>query len=142
MAADQEAIVTTFMDLWGDGTLEHPQVDEIVEMFTDDAVWQLWVPGGPTLRGREAIRKDIARQGRFATHMRCGPIHLSSTDRVVFTERLDTFRSGEVTVQHALVAVFELEPDGRISAWREYFDPGDVDRQLKAAGASVPRVGT
>ena len=140
MGAEQEVLISRFMRLWGDGSAEQPDVDAIVEMLTEDAVWQLWVPGGPTLRGRDAIRKDIARQVTFATHMRCGPTHVSSTDRVVFTERLDTFRSGEMTVQHALVAVFEIEPDGRISAWREYFDPGDVDRQLRTAGASVPRV--
>jgi limonene-1,2-epoxide hydrolase len=139
MGAEQEAIVSRFMGLWGDGTVEEPDVDAIVSMFTDDAVWQLWIPGGPTLRGREAIRRDIARQVTFARFMRCGPIAMASTDRVVFTERLDTFRSGEVTVQHALVAVFEIEADGLISAWREYFDPGDVGQQLKTAGAQVPR---
>jgi limonene-1,2-epoxide hydrolase len=139
MGATQEAIITTFMGLWGDGTVEEPDVEAIVTMFTEDAVWQLWVPGGPILRGRDAIRRDIARQVTFARFMRCGPIHIASTDRVVLTERLDTFRSGDVTVHHALVAVFEVEPDGLISAWREYFDPGDVDRQLKAARVAVPR---
>jgi limonene-1,2-epoxide hydrolase len=139
MGAEQEAIVGRFMDLWGDGTIEEPDVDAIVAMFTEDAVWQLWIPGGPTLRGRDAIRKDIARQVTFARYMRCGPTAVASTDRVVFTERLDTFRSGDVTVQHALVAVFDIEPDGLISAWREYFDPGDVNRQLRAAKAEVPR---
>ena len=139
MGATQEAIVSRFMTLWGDGTVELPDVEAIVSMFTEDAVWQLWIPGGPTLRGREAIRKDIGRQITFASHMRCGPIHIASTDRVVFTERLDTFRSGDVTVQHALVAVFEVEADGLISAWREYFDPGDIDQQLKAARVAVPR---
>jgi limonene-1,2-epoxide hydrolase len=139
VGAEQEAIVSRFMDLWGDGTTEEPEVDAIVAMFTDDATWQLWIPGGPTLRGRDAIRRDISRQLTFATHMRCGPTAMASTDRVVFTERLDTFRSGEVTVEHALVAVFELDPDGLISAWREYFDPGDVNKQLAAAKAEVPR---
>jgi limonene-1,2-epoxide hydrolase len=142
VAAAQEEVVSRFMRLWGDGTVELPAVDAIVEMLTEDAVWQLWVPGGPTLRGRAAIRRDIGRQVTFATHMRCGPTRVASTDTTVFTERLDTFRSGEVTVQHALVAVFELEPDGLISAWREYFDPGDVDRQLRTAGGSVPRADT
>lgn len=139
MGASQEAIVERFMGLWGDGTVEQPDVEAIVSMFTEDAVWQLWIPGGPTLCGREAIRRDIARQVTFARFMRCGPAHIASTDRVVFTERLDTFRSGEVTVQHSLVAVFEIEPDGLIAAWREYFDPGDVNRQLKSANAAVPR---
>jgi limonene-1,2-epoxide hydrolase len=137
---EQEATVSRFMALWGDGTIEEPDVDAIVSMFTEDAIWQLWMPGGPTLRGREAIRRDIARQTTFARYMRCGPTAVASTDSVVFTERLDTFRSGQVTVQHALVAVFEIEPDGLISAWREYFDPGDVNRQLRAAEVEVPRV--
>jgi limonene-1,2-epoxide hydrolase len=140
VGAAQEAVVTKFMDAWGDGTIEEPDVETIVSMFSDDAVWQLWIPGGPTLVGKDAIRVDIARQVTFARYLGCGPIHMTSNDRVVFTERLDTFRSGELTVQHALVAVFEVEPDGLISAWREYFDPGDVNRQLKAANAVVPRV--
>ena len=33
-----------------------------MSMLSDDIVWQLWVPGGPTLRGRDAIRADIERQ--------------------------------------------------------------------------------
>jgi limonene-1,2-epoxide hydrolase len=139
VGAAQEAIVTKFMELWGDGTIEEPDVDAIVEMFSEDAVWQLWIPGGPTLRGREAIRKDIARQVTFARFMRCGSIHIASVGGVVFTERLDNFRSGEITVNHALVAIFEVDDAGLISAWREYFDPGDVNRQLKAANAVVPR---
>jgi limonene-1,2-epoxide hydrolase len=128
------------MALWGDGTIAEPDVDAIVEMFTEDAVWQLWVPGGPTLHGREAIRRDIGRQISFATFLRCGPTAIASTDSTVFTERLDTFRAGDAIVQHALVAVFEIEPDGLISSWREYFDPGDVNEQLRAARVEVPRV--
>ena len=88
MGAAQEAVVTRFMEAWGDGTIEEPDVETIVSMFT---------------------------------------------------ERLDNVRSGDLTVEHALVAIFEVEPDGLISAWREYFDPGDVNRQLKAAQAVVPR---
>src|SRR5580698_7568418 len=96
MGAEQEAIVSRFMELWGDGTIENPDVDAIASMFAEDAVWQLWIPGGPTLRGRDAIRRDIARQGTFARFMRCGPTAIASTGHVVFTERLDTFRSGDL----------------------------------------------
>jgi limonene-1,2-epoxide hydrolase len=133
MGAEQEAIVTRFMDAWGDGTQEEPDAETILSMFTDDAVWQLWIPGGPELRGRDAIREDIGRQLTFARFMRCGPVHMASTDHVVFTERRDTFVSNGTTIVHHLVAVFDLTGDGLISAWREYFDPGDVNRQLKEA---------
>jgi len=136
MGAAEEAVVSAFMSAWGDGTQAEPDVDTILSMFTEDAVWQLWVPGGPILRGRAAIKADIRRQLGFATHMRCGPIAMVSNERQVFTERLDCFISRDVQIDHHLVAVFDISDDGRIEAWREYFDPEDVNRQIRAAGAN------
>jgi limonene-1,2-epoxide hydrolase len=136
MGVAEESVVKAFMSAWGDGTRPEPDLDTILPMFTDDAVWQLWVPGGPTLHGREAIKADIGRQLGFATHMRCGPIAMASDDHQVFTERLDRFNSKGVEIEHYLVAVFDISADGRIAAWREYFDPEDVNRQIRAAGAA------
>jgi limonene-1,2-epoxide hydrolase len=133
MGTAQELVIQEFMDAWGDGKQEEPDVEKILSMFSDDAVWQLWVPGGPTLQGREAIRADIERQLTFATFMRCGLVHITSNDRVVSTERVDHFQSRGHTIEHHLVAVFEVDRDGKIAAWREYFDPDDVNRQLRAA---------
>jgi limonene-1,2-epoxide hydrolase len=133
MGAAQETIVRQFMDAWGDGTREAPDIEKILSMFSDDVVWQLWIPGGPTLHGRDAIRADIERQLAFATFMQCGPVHVASNDRVVFTERVDHFRSNGETIEHQLVAVFEVDGAGKIAAWREYFDPEDVNRQLREA---------
>jgi limonene-1,2-epoxide hydrolase len=65
--------------------------------------------------------------------MRCGPIHVASNGGVVFTDRTDEFRSRDLVVEHHLVAVFEVDDDGKIAAWREYFDPEDVNRQLREA---------
>jgi len=133
MGVAEEALVIAFMAAWGDGTQAEPDIDTILAMFTEDAVWQLWVPGGPTLHGRDAIRADIRRQLGFSGHMRCGPIAVASNDRQVFTERLDRFTSNGVGIDHHLVAVFDVSEDGHIAAWREYFDPEDVNRQLRAA---------
>jgi limonene-1,2-epoxide hydrolase len=136
MGAAEEAVVTAFMSAWGNGTQAEPDVETILSMFTEDVVWQLWVPGGPILRGREMIKADIQRQLGFATHMRCGPLSVVSNDGQVFTERLDRFTSHGVQIHHHLVAVFDISDDGRIAAWREYFDPEDVNRQLRAALAN------
>jgi limonene-1,2-epoxide hydrolase len=133
MGTAAEVVVGEFMDAWGDGSQRDPDVEKIMSMLSDDIEWQLWVPGGPTLRGHEAIRADIARQLGFATFMRCGPVHIASTGNVVFTERTDEFRSRDRIVHHHLVAVFEVDDDGKIAAWREYFDPEDVNRQLREA---------
>ena len=85
MGAAEEAVVTAFMDAWGDGTQAEPDVDTILPMFT---------------------------------------------------ERVDQFTSNGIQVAHHLVAVFDISDDGHIAAWREYFDPEDVNRQLRAAAAS------
>jgi limonene-1,2-epoxide hydrolase len=138
LGSAEESIIKEFMDAWGNGTQEHPDIEKIVSMLSDDAVWQLWIPGGPTLRGREAIRNDIARQLSFATFMRCGAVHVASNGGVVFTERIDHFNSHGKTVEHHLVAVFEVNGQGKITAWREYFDPDDVNRQLRAAATASP----
>jgi limonene-1,2-epoxide hydrolase len=136
----QEEFIRRFLDAWGDGQLERPDVEVIAEALSEDVVWQLWMPGGPALRGKTAVVADIERQLVFATHMRCGVLAIASTDTTVVTERLDTFRSGEVTVEHSLCAVFELDGSGRIEAWREYFDVADLQRQLREAKATVPPV--
>lgn len=133
MGTAAEVVVGKFMDAWGDGSQREPDVEKIMSMLSDDIEWQLWVPGGPTLRGHEAIRADIERQLGFATFMRCGPVHIASKGNVVFTERTDEFRSRDRVVRHHLVAVFEVDDDGKIAAWREYFDPEDVNRQLREA---------
>lgn len=140
MGAIEEKVVQEFMDAWGDGETFSPDVDAIESMLSPDIVWQLWMPDGPTLRGREAVRNDIERQLGFATHMKCNPLSIASNGRTVFTERLDQFRSGDVLVKHSLCSVFELDEDNKIVAWREYFDVGDVERQLRKAKAVVPPV--
>lgn len=140
MGKVQEDVVLEFMALWGDGTQENPDIANIVPMFAEDAEWQLWVPGGPTLRGRDAIEKDIHRQLVFATYMQCGLLTMTSNDRTVITERTDHFISNGTRIDHHLVAVFEVDEDGKIAAWREYFDTADVNRQLTAVNATVPKV--
>jgi limonene-1,2-epoxide hydrolase len=141
MGAVQETFIRSFLDAWGDGESD-PDSEKILAAFADDAEWQLWVPGGPTLKGREAIGKDIERQLKFCNKMKCGLVSITSSDTQVITERHDTFVAGEVKVDHYLMAVYDLDENGKIKAWREYFDIGDVDRQLKAANAVVPKVGT
>jgi limonene-1,2-epoxide hydrolase len=46
------------------------------------------------------------------------------------TQRLDHFTIKGQRINHSLTAVFEVDDDGLIAAWREYFDSADVARQL------------
>lgn len=46
---------------------------------------------------------------------------IASTGSVVFTERVDRFVVGGKTIALPVAGVFELR-DGKIAAWRDYFD--------------------
>lgn len=127
MGKQQEDFIQEFCDLWGDGSDEsRPQVDKILAMMADDAEWQLWVPGGPTIKGKAALRKEIERQMEFATNNQCNIIHMTSSDHIVMTERSDKAVVRGKPMPHSMVAVYELNEDGLISHWREYLDTEDL----------------
>jgi limonene-1,2-epoxide hydrolase len=130
MAARVEDIVRTFCDAWGTNEAPLPNVDLIVDMFAEDGEWVLWVPGGPTITGRAAIRAEIVRQLTFSSDMRCGITKIVANGSTVMTERLDHFTMRGIRVAHALVAVFDLDDACKILSWREYFDTADIGRQL------------
>ena len=131
MGQRQEAIVRDFLSAWGDG-VRAPDVEKIASMFAPDGHWELYVPGGPVIRGRAAIRDEIHRQLGYVSFPQCGIVHMLSTDRMVATERVDHFIRDGKKVRHALMAMFELDDAGLVTAWREYFDTYDLSRQTGA----------
>lgn len=134
MARQQEEIIRRFCALWGDGSAEmRPQVEEILGMMTEDAQWQLWVPGGPVISGKDALRVEIERQMSFSSHNKLNILNIVSSDRVVMTERSDYALVRGVPMPHSMVAVYELNDEGLISAWREYLDTADLARKSGAS---------
>ncbi len=54
-------------------------------------------------------------------------VHIAAAGRVVLTERVDRFRFGGRAWSAVRAAgVFELNEDGRIAAWRDYFDMAEL----------------
>ena len=56
-------------------------------------------------------------------------LHLAVRDDVVLTERVDTLTLGQHSAELPVMGTFELR-DGRISAWRDYFDLAQVTALL------------
>jgi limonene-1,2-epoxide hydrolase len=130
MGLKQERFCEEFTKLWGDGTLERkPDVEKILAMMSADAEWQLWVPGGPIIRGREALRQEIHRQMRFATNNKCNIVNVLSNDNMVMQERSDYAVIRGRPCPHQMVAIYELDQDGLIKRWREYLDMADLMRK-------------
>lgn len=128
MGAKQEAMIRDMLSAWGDG-VRAPDVEKIVRAFAPDGAWTLYMPGGPTIRGRDALRAEIERQMTYVSLPQCNILHIASTDRVVMTERLDRVTKNGARVEHALTAVYELNDADEITAWREYFDTLDLAKQ-------------
>jgi limonene-1,2-epoxide hydrolase len=140
MGLAQEKFIREFCEAWGDGSFEKkPDVERILSMMSEDAEWQLWVPGGPIVRGRAALREEIHRQMRIATNNKCNIVNVLSNDRMVMQERSDTAIILGKSCPHQMVAIYELDEAGLIKRWREYLDMADLTRKMgvdeKFAGA-------
>jgi limonene-1,2-epoxide hydrolase len=139
MGLKQERRVLDMLAAWGDGSADsRPDLERILAAFAEDIEWQLWVPGGPLIRGREALRAEILRQMSYVTHNHCRTRHIVSSDHVVMTERDDYCVSNGVPMPHSMVAVYELNDAGLIRAWREYLDTADL---AKKKGVALDQVG-
>lgn len=98
-------------------------LDDAMSLVADDVVF-LPDPKAEPVRGREAIRALWTYyMGLFATYA-CEVTNLLASDRLVFAER--TERITRVDGQHVVLpvaSVFELDEAGKITAWRDYWDP-------------------
>jgi limonene-1,2-epoxide hydrolase len=131
MGLAQEKFIQEFCEAWGDGSLEKkPEVERILSMMSEDAEWQLWVPGGPIVRGRAALREEIHRQMRIATNNKCNVVNVLSNDKMVMQERSDTAIILGKPCPHQMVAIYELDDSGLIKRWREYLDMADLTRKM------------
>jgi limonene-1,2-epoxide hydrolase len=112
-AAVNDQLVREFIAAW-----EQRDSDFIIGCFTEDAVYHS-MPLSPIV-GKEAIAawvrgfEDI-QPGSLEVH------HQIATDDVVMNERTDRIVLNGHPVILPIIGVFEIR-DGRISAWREYFD--------------------
>ena len=53
---------------------------------------------------------------------------MAESGDIVFTERVDRFQMGDKKVELPVAGVFEVR-DGKIAAWRDYFDMPTWTRQ-------------
>lgn len=126
MSDSPETVVRDFCAAWRD-----LDVDRIASYFADDAVYHN-IPIDP-VTGRDAIRDFIAGflTGVEALDFRID--HLAVSGDAVLTERVDTFRYPDRTIALPVMGTFEVH-DGRITAWRDYFDLNQFMAQNTPAG--------
>lgn len=106
--------VTAFCAAWETGDL-----DAIMAFFSDDAVYHN-IPVDP-LTGPEAIRAMIEMFTTGVDRIEFQVRNLAAAGSVVLTERIDVFHRAEGTITLPVMGTFEVR-DGKIAAWRDYFD--------------------
>jgi limonene-1,2-epoxide hydrolase len=120
-------VVRRFCAAWSDGI----GAGDLAAFFTDDAVYHN-IPLAP-VTGRQAIANTIA------TFIRPGPpgiesiefrvTNIAANGPVVMTERVDVFKLPDRSFELRVMGTFEVI-DGRIKAWRDYFDMHQFTSQM------------
>ena len=101
--------------------------DEFASYFTEDAVW--WNAPWEAVKGREAIRETLRRGTERMNALPWEIRHIVAEGEIVLTERVDRFRIGGQSISVPCMGIFELR-DGKIAAWRDYWDLRQFERQL------------
>lgn len=130
MGTPQEAVVRQCLALFH--STGQPDLARIAPLFAEDATYHALVPRGPVHRGRAAILAELGLQFSRYDECNCEILAMASTQRHVFTERRDhvSMHKAARRIYSSVNAVFELDEQLRIVAWREYWDAGDIARQL------------
>jgi limonene-1,2-epoxide hydrolase len=117
-------IVRRFCAVWS-----NVDPDDIAEFFTDDAVYHN-IPMDP-LTGRDTIKSFIAGFAGGAEQIDFRVRNIVADGNVVLTERVDVFVMPNGKVELPVMGAFEVR-DGKIAAWRDYFDMKQFMDQMSA----------
>lgn len=114
------------------GTWTDCDMDAMLAMLSDDVIWHN-IPMPPT-EGKPAVKAAV--DAFMANIEGCyWEVHaIAENANVVLTERTDnfTFANGH-TASIRVMGTFELDGEGRIARWRDYFDMGEFQTGFAAA---------
>jgi limonene-1,2-epoxide hydrolase len=114
-------IVISFVDAWN--TLNW---DAAADLLTDDVVWHN-IPM-EKMEGKAVV--DAAMRGMAPEACNWEMISIAENGNKVLTERVDRFdMPGGKKIDLPVMGTFEIT-DGKISAWRDYFDLGTFTAQM------------
>lgn len=124
MGAEEQAeqVVRAFCD-----AVSKHDAEALRPFFTDDVVYHN-IPMDPC-NGADATIGFIAGFFAMCESMTIEITNIAADGDVVLTERIDTFRIGDRIGPLPVMGVFELR-DGKIAAWRDYFDLAQVTKMF------------
>jgi limonene-1,2-epoxide hydrolase len=131
-------LVRRFCAAWADDM----GADDLAAFFSSDAIYHN-IPLQPVV-GRQNIASYIA------SYIRPGPpgveglefrvINIAANGPIVMTERVDVFTLSDKSFELQVMGTFEIV-DGKINAWRDYFDSNQFISQMGDHPLQVERRG-
>ena len=119
--SDSTELVSAFCRAWS-----NRDVDEILGYFAEDAVYHNMPM--PPMQGKSAIKAILQQIVSPTSGIEWETLNMAEAGNVVFTERVDRFEMAGKKVELPVAGVFEIE-NGKIKAWRDYFDVAAWTRQ-------------
>ena len=129
MSDSAESVVRKFHAAWLQSDL-----DELVSFFSNDAVYT----DGPrgTHRGIDAIRAELGAMVKIVPSTAIDIKKLVANGGTVMVERVDSFKIEGRLFDLEVAAVFEVDNDGRITRWRDYYDLKSIADRTAGASAA------
>ena len=127
LMSDDKTVVLELIDAFNAIDL-----DRVVACFTEGAVYHN-IPM-EAVTGPDAIRQVLQGFMGSASEVQWDLLNIAADSGVVLTERVDKFKINDTWIALPVMGTFEVS-DGKIDAWRDYFDLGQFQEQFaKASG--------
>lgn len=117
-------LVEAFVAAWN-----RMDFDTVLAMLDEQVVYHN-IPM-PVLNGRDAVKGFLEAGPRFE-RIEWRMLSIAGSGNKVLTERVDDFWVSGRKISIPVMGTFEVR-DGRITAWRDYFDLPTFQNQLMAA---------
>lgn len=83
----------------------------------------------PPIRGRKRIQSTLESAMKWAKDFRAVNVNIAAGGNAVLTERIDSMVIAGIYIELPVMGTFEIH-NGRITAWRDYFDLIQMFRQM------------
>lgn len=108
--------------------VERIDIDAAVGHLADEISYEN-MPVQP-VKGKEDVRNLMSGFLAAATEVEWKVLRQHCVGNVVFNERLDRFKINGGWLELPVAGIFEVNDDGKITLWRDYFDMGTYMDQL------------
>ena len=124
MGITQEEAVRDFVLEAECERMDASRIERLLDRMAPDARYHVCAWEEPFV-GHDAIRAELLKQAPLFSNGCYEIVNIASVGQTVFTERVDSVTIDEKRASFHLVGVFEVDAEGKIASWRDYFDRGE-----------------